>query len=691
MRLVDPGTGLDVATGEEGEVWVRGPNLMVGYHNQPEATAEALRDGWYHTGDLARRDAAGYLTVTGRIKELIIRNGENVHPGEIEDVLRQVPGVADAAVVGSQHDVLGEVPVAFIVPGPGGFDPEQLFATCRAKLANFKVPEELYEVDAHPAHAPPARSPRHTLLDRPARLRAASGGQHESLLRLSWLPVPSVRAANRPAPRTWALIGAGAADLTQTLVAAGASVGTYRDTAALREAISLGECLPDVAVLSVVDAAPELADRLRAWANDGWFAGCRLVVLTRGAVATGPDDAAPDPARAAVSGLLRALQLQHPNRFTLVDLDDHDDIDADAGVTVPALASDEPQLAIRSGVAFRPRLARTSAATDRNSELRLDPHGTLVLAGVTGPMGTALARHLVVEHGARHALLLNGTTELAAELEKAGARACVLACDVTDRDALAAALGELKRPITAVLHGAAESGDDTESIADGARHLHDLTEGSGLAAFLVLGSVAAALGTELDTDRAAANAVLDALVWSRRAKGLPAARVALAAGDLSTQECLSMVDVALATDLPHVVVTKISDATTPATVPGLLRDLIDVTAEAVAGAAKDTAELRARLTGLPVPEQEASCSTWSARKPSGSPGPPSTGAPEPAAASRSSASPRSPRSSCATASSPRPACRCPPRLPSTTRHRPCWPVTCAPSCSASTSARRRSS
>src|SRR5690606_10798410 len=99
VRLVDPETGVDVPDGVEGEVWVRGPNIMVGYHNQPEATAAALAGGWYHTGDLARRDAAGYLTVTGRIKELIIRGGENIHPGEVEAVLRTVPGVADAAVV----------------------------------------------------------------------------------------------------------------------------------------------------------------------------------------------------------------------------------------------------------------------------------------------------------------------------------------------------------------------------------------------------------------------------------------------------------------------------------------------------------------------------------------------------------------------------------------------------------------
>ncbi|CAM5278698.1 2-succinylbenzoate--CoA ligase [Streptomyces fumanus] len=170
LRIVDHRTGLDVPDGTEGEVWVRGPNIMAGYHEQPDATAEALRDGWFHTGDLAVRDRAGYLTVTGRLKELIIRAGENIHPGEVE-VLRQVPGVADAAVAGKPHDVFGEVPVAFVVPAPGGFDPAQALALCRERLSYFKVPEELYEIERVPRTAT-GKVTRHRLLDGPARLRA---------------------------------------------------------------------------------------------------------------------------------------------------------------------------------------------------------------------------------------------------------------------------------------------------------------------------------------------------------------------------------------------------------------------------------------------------------------------------------------------------------------------------------------
>ena len=119
VRLVDPATGADAPPGGEGELWVRGPNVMRGYHNKPEQTADVLVDGWYRTGDLARADVHGYLTISGRTKEMIIRGGENIYPAEVENALLGAPGVADAAVVGRPHADLGEVPVAFVVADPG--------------------------------------------------------------------------------------------------------------------------------------------------------------------------------------------------------------------------------------------------------------------------------------------------------------------------------------------------------------------------------------------------------------------------------------------------------------------------------------------------------------------------------------------------------------------------------------------
>ncbi|WP_410639673.1 type I polyketide synthase [Amycolatopsis sp. lyj-346] len=181
VRVVDPDTGLDVPAGEEGEVWVSGPNVMLGYHNSPEATAAAMRDGWFRTGDLARRDDAGYLTICGRIKELIIRGGANIHPGEVEAVLRTVDGVADAAVGGAPHDTLGEVPVAYVIPGPSGFDAGALIEECRERLSAYKVPERILEVTHLPRTAS-GKIRRGLLADEPGVLRYAAA-EHEEAAR----------------------------------------------------------------------------------------------------------------------------------------------------------------------------------------------------------------------------------------------------------------------------------------------------------------------------------------------------------------------------------------------------------------------------------------------------------------------------------------------------------------------------
>ncbi|MGX9883008.1 SDR family NAD(P)-dependent oxidoreductase [Streptomyces sp. NPDC002276] len=153
VRITNPSSGAEAGDGDEGEIWVRGPGLMAGYHNRPEATAEAFTDGWYRTGDLGRRDTHGHLHVTGRVKELIIRGGVNINPSEVERVLLARPDIVDAAVVGRRHDVLGEVPVAFVVPGPDGVDTERALAACRERLSGFKVPDEIYPTASLPRTA----------------------------------------------------------------------------------------------------------------------------------------------------------------------------------------------------------------------------------------------------------------------------------------------------------------------------------------------------------------------------------------------------------------------------------------------------------------------------------------------------------------------------------------------------------
>ncbi|AVV44106.1 AMP-binding protein [Streptomyces sp. ID05-04B] len=146
LRLTEPRTGDEVERGAEGEVWVSGPALMLGYHGRPEETARVLSEGWYRTGDLGRRDTDGHLTITGRLEELIVRGGESIHPREVEQALTQVPGIADAAVAGVSHGTLGEVPVAYVVPTGEGLDVQAVLSACRQRLPASRLPEAIHEV-----------------------------------------------------------------------------------------------------------------------------------------------------------------------------------------------------------------------------------------------------------------------------------------------------------------------------------------------------------------------------------------------------------------------------------------------------------------------------------------------------------------------------------------------------------------
>ncbi|MFC4855494.1 class I adenylate-forming enzyme family protein [Actinophytocola glycyrrhizae] len=180
VRVIDQRTGKDAGVGQEGELWVSGPNVTAGgYHNQ----AAAIIDGWFHTGDLATRDAHGYLTITGRVAELITRGAEPVNPREIEHVLLGVDGVAAAVVVGELDEALGEVPVAYLQTGPDGVDPAAVFAACRA-LSPAKTPVKLYRV----AELPRVRA------GKPARLALRD-------LTAELIAVQSVESGTRTDPR----------------------------------------------------------------------------------------------------------------------------------------------------------------------------------------------------------------------------------------------------------------------------------------------------------------------------------------------------------------------------------------------------------------------------------------------------------------------------------------------------------
>jgi acyl-CoA synthetase (AMP-forming)/AMP-acid ligase II len=153
FRIVDPVTGQDAAEGAEGELWVRGPQVMEGYHDRPEATAATLtEDGWLKTGDLAQVDAQGQVFIRDRLKELIKVKGFQVAPAEVEAALLTSPMVKDAAVRGVPDDEAGEVPVAFVVPAEGA-DEATIRAHLAGQLAHYKLPKRISFIEAVPKSA----------------------------------------------------------------------------------------------------------------------------------------------------------------------------------------------------------------------------------------------------------------------------------------------------------------------------------------------------------------------------------------------------------------------------------------------------------------------------------------------------------------------------------------------------------
>jgi fatty-acyl-CoA synthase len=155
VRIVDPLTGAEAAQGSDGELWARGYVVMKGYYKMPEATAAAITpDGWLRSGDQASIDAQGRVRITGRIKDIIIRGGENIAPKEVEDVLRAHPAIADASVYAVTSEFFGEEVAAALRLHPGAtVDADEIQAFCRERIARFKAPKHIRVVDAFPLTA----------------------------------------------------------------------------------------------------------------------------------------------------------------------------------------------------------------------------------------------------------------------------------------------------------------------------------------------------------------------------------------------------------------------------------------------------------------------------------------------------------------------------------------------------------
>ncbi|NDJ87474.1 MAG: long-chain fatty acid--CoA ligase [Chloroflexi bacterium] len=147
--------GTTCAADEVGQLLIRGPHVTPGYWNKPQETARAIQDGWLYTGDLAHRDAEGYYTIVGRVKDMIISGGENIYPAEVESVMHGHPAVAEAALIGVPHEKWGEVGKAIVVPQQGAaFREEEFLGYLRERLAKYKIPKSVVVVDALPRTGP---------------------------------------------------------------------------------------------------------------------------------------------------------------------------------------------------------------------------------------------------------------------------------------------------------------------------------------------------------------------------------------------------------------------------------------------------------------------------------------------------------------------------------------------------------
>jgi FkbH-like protein len=534
LRIV--ADGKTVPAGVDGEIRYRGPGRLLEYWARPDLTAACIdSEGWWRTGDVGRLDDRGYLRVTGRIKDIIIRGGFNISAREVEDALLVLPEIRNIAVVGLPDPAVGERVCAVIQPA-SEHEPPTL-ARLRDYLGNergmavWKIPEQLEIAAGWPVTAT-GKVKKYVLRQ---AIEAA-----QDLYAVRWTP------ARRPAgagPGTWAVDGDGPAAVAvrQALHEAGA-----RLVAEPGSADTVVRCLPapppgaDLARATRQLAAAGLAELAARAAASGTS---RLVWVTSNAVAVGPADPVTGIAQSAMWGLARVARAEHPGlALQIVDADDEL---APSSLLAAVTQDSEPEVAVRGEDVLVPRLVR-AAGIPIGRSLSLGD-GTVLITGGLGEAGARIARRLA-GLGVKRLLLVSRrgaddprSADAVAALGTLGARADVAACDVADAAGLRALLAGIDpaAPLRGVVHcaGAADDGAITEltperldkalrAQVDGACHLDLLTRALPVDMFALVSSAAGGLGLADQGAQAAASAFLDQLAARRCAGGRAATSVA---------------------------------------------------------------------------------------------------------------------------------------------------------------------